>query len=167
MEVIQLLEMCQKQHITVKKAFSRLGLTCLQDGNRPFTKLTEDEVFAYLMNWIMNELKYEESVIIRYKADKGTYQMKFHYNRRHFRVTKPSLISTDVKFTHYEWTESDTFNEMTCEKINASIRRAEERNNCRNTELTEDYEAMAWVLNEPGPELSKEDYEILEGILDV
>jgi len=88
MDVIKLLEMCQKQHITIKKAFSSFGLTCLRDRNKPFIMLTDEEVFAYLMNWIIRELSYEEAVVIKYKVDERTYQMKFHYHRRQLRVTK-------------------------------------------------------------------------------
>jgi len=64
MEVIQLLEMCQKNFTTVKQAFSRFGLLDLEDGNRPFNKLTEKEVFAYLINWILNNMHSSEKTTV-------------------------------------------------------------------------------------------------------
>jgi len=131
-----------KNYVTIKKTFSRFGLIHLQDGIRLSTSLTDDEVFAYLMNWIVNDL-------------------------RQLKVTIPTLISTDVNFTFYKWTENDTFNEMTSEKISASVQRAETTNNLQSGAQAEEYENMAWVLNEPCSSLTAEDYQAFEEILDV
>jgi len=166
MEVIQLLEMCAKQYTTIKKAFSRVGLIRLQDRIRPFIDLTNDEVFAYLMNWIINVMKYKESVKIRYRVDERTYQMKFYYNYRQLKVTIPILISKDESYILYEWTEEDTFNEMTSAKINASVQRAETKN-IQVRQYAEALKDVAWVLHEPCPSLTAEDYKELEEILDV
>ena len=104
------------------------------------------------MNWIIRELSYEEAVVIKYKVDERTYEMKFHYHRRQLRVTKPAMISTDADYILYEWAEGDTFNKMTSEKISASIQRAENKNDCQHDEqIKEEIAWVAWVLNEPYP----------------
>jgi len=52
-------------------------------------------------------------------------------------------------------------------KIKASTKRAEEKNDRQYAEQIEDYETMAWVLNEPCPNLTEEDYELIKELLDV
>ena len=128
MEVIQLLEMCRKNDTTVKKAFSRLGLREMQDGGRPFNELSDKDMFAYLMNWIINQMKGDERAIIRYRVGNETYQMEFFYACRQLRVRKPTVISTDENFMLYEWTSEDNYNATTEETITESIKRADARN---------------------------------------
>jgi len=102
MEVIQLLEMCRKNDIMVKRAFSRLGLREMQDGRRPFKELSDKDMFAYLINWIINQMKGDERTTIRYRVESETYQMEFYYACRQLRVKKPIVISTDENFVLYE-----------------------------------------------------------------
>jgi len=157
MEVIQLLEMCQKNYVNVKKAFYKNGLINLRDGAKPLKAKTEEEVFAYLMNWIGNQMANHEEVVIRHRVEEATYQMRFPYQQRHSRVTVPKLVSTDKDFILYEWKDDDILNELTAEKINTSVQRAEVRNNL---------EDMAWV-NESCPNLTEEDLKLIEEILEV
>jgi len=164
MEVIQLLEMCQKNFTTVKQAFSRLGLLEFQDGNRPFSELTEKEEFAYLMNWIINQMKKDESVLIRYKADGNTYQMNFFYHNRQIRVKKPKIISNNKNFTSYIWTDEDTYNQLTTHKIMESIQRADEEAVDQLGESSTN--TGKGIRAENQQELTDDDYELVESFLE-
>jgi len=148
MEVMQLLEMCRKNDTTVKKAFSRLGLRDMQEGRRPFKELSEKDLFAYLMNWIINQMQGDEKALMRYRVGKETYQMEFYYACRQLRLRKPVIISTDENFVLYEWTNEDNYNETTEHTIAESIRRAD----AKNLRL----QNMAIEFNETGPNLSVE-----------
>jgi len=164
MEVIQLLEMCQKRFTTVKQAFSRFGLLELKDGNKSFNKLNEKEVFAYLMNWALNNMQLSEHVNIRYKVEDNTYQFRIGYQERHLRVTKPQVISDKANFISYIWTADDVYNQLNVKKIMESIQRADEQNGNqgkRNTshETNED-EA------EGSQELTNNDHELIESFLE-
>jgi len=166
MEVIQLLEMCQKNYITVKKAFSKLGLLEIQDGIKSFKELSEKEVFAYLMNWLINQMKGDEAVTIRYRVEEKTYQMKFHYARRQLRITKPIIISTDACFISYEWTNEDNFNEMTEQKIRENIRKADEKNAEQQDKQPETYETAPDLPMETQQNLTNAEYELIESFLE-
>jgi len=54
MKTLQLLEACYKRKITLKQAFSFVGLPEVTMKDKSFSKLTEEEVFAYIINWILN-----------------------------------------------------------------------------------------------------------------
>jgi len=93
-----------------------------------FNKLTEKEVFAYLINWILNNMHSSEKATLRYKINGHTYQFKFSYQARHLRVTKPKVISDNVNFISYIWTKEDVYNQLNVQKIMESIQRADTEN---------------------------------------
>jgi len=50
METLQLLEACYKRKMTLKQAFSSYGMPEAKTKDKPFSRLTETEVFACIMN---------------------------------------------------------------------------------------------------------------------
>jgi len=162
MEEIQLLEMCRKNFTTVKRAFSRLGLREIQDERKSFKELSEKELFAYLMNWIINQMKGDETVTIRYRVEEETYQIKFYYARRQLRLTKPTIISTDEEFVSYEWTNEDNYNELTEQKIRESIRKADVKNMELQYTPPEANETVPDMSIETQHNLTNDEYELIE-----
>jgi len=166
MEVIQLLEKCRKGHISVRKAFAQYGITNLKDGNVPLKEKSEQEVFAYLINWTMNEMKHKEKMFIRYQVGEETYQIELHYVGKHMRVNKPVVISTDKNFVLYEWEDTDTLNELTVQKVMDSMHRANARNYQRTNNEADDRKFWeSWQTESPNP-LTAEEYELVESFLD-
>lgn len=90
-----MLKMCQKRLVTVKRAFSMIGVLSFKDGRKPFKQHTEEAVFACIMNWIINQMNRQESVFVRYKVEQMTYQMKFYYSHGHLLVTVPKVVATN------------------------------------------------------------------------
>jgi len=166
MEEIQLLEMCRKNYTTIRRAFSRLGLREIQDGIRPFKELSEKELFAFLMNWIINRMEKNETVTIRYRVEEKTYQIRFHYASRQLLLTKPTIISTDKNFISYEWTNEDNYNEITEQKIRESIRKADERNKELQTRPSEADEIVLDLTTGIQHNLTNDEYELIESFLD-
>ena len=164
MEELQLLDMCRKNYTTVKKAFSKLGLSKMKDGMRPFKELSEEELFAFLMNWILNQMGKSEIVTMRYKVKEETYQMKFHYVNRQIVVSKPTIISTSKDFLPYDWMNEDNYNEMTAQKIEESIRRADEKNKELPARHMES-ENMSELTFEVQHNLTNDEYELIESFL--
>jgi len=66
--------------------------------------------------------------------------MKFRYIQGQLRVNVPKVVSTNTTFMLYDWTEADTLNELTVEKINASMQRA----NATSTQARRD--AAQWLI---------------------
>jgi len=166
MEEIQLLEMCRKNFTTVKRAFSRLGLREIQDGRKAFKELSEKELFAFLMNWIINQMEENETVTIRHRVEEGTYQINFHYARRQLRLSKPTIISTDKNFISYEWTNEDNYNEITEQKIRESIRKADEKNKELQYTPPEANETVPDLSTETQHNLTNDEYELIKSFLD-
>jgi len=167
MKVMQLLEKCRKGQVSVRKALAKYGLIELEDGNVPLKEKSEQEVFAYLINWTVNEMNHTERMFIRYRVKKEIYQMEFHYTGRHLRMNKPVMLSTDESFVLYEWEDTDTFNGLTAQRVQDSIRRA----NSRNYQLGDDEVESrkfweSWATTNLKP-LTTEDYELVEDFLDV
>ena len=165
MEVIELLRMCQKNYVTVKKAFSKYGIINIRDARKPFKELTEEEVFAYIMNWIVHQMRGPEQVTVRFKVEHTTYEMKFRYIRGQLRVNVPKVVSTNTTFMLYDWTEADTLNELTVEKVNASVQRANVKNIQVRREAAELQQAI-WTSPESCLN-SAEHAQIMAEILDV
>jgi len=147
MEEIEMLKLCQRNHITVKRAFSAYGVLHMKDKRKPFKELTEQEVFAYLMNWIVHQLKPPKQVTIRHRVEQTTFEMKFWHNQRHLRVNKPKVISTDEHFIPYDWAEDDNLVRMNEGRISASIQRADDKNIQANQRAVEQAETSEPCLN--------------------
>jgi len=116
------------------------------------------------MNWIINQMKKDESVLIRYKADGNTYQMNFFYHNRQIRVKKPKIISNNKNFTSYIWTDEDTYNQLTTHKIMESIQRADEEAVDQLGESSTN--TGKGIRAENQQELTDDDYELVESFLE-
>ena len=163
METIQLLELCREKIITIKKAFRRLGMTRLTDGQKRMEDLTEEETFAFLLNWIINEMPKDERVTIRYRVEQTTYEITFRTDKRQLKVNKPLVISTDKSFCMYNWQEQDTYNDLTAEKINQSVQPTSEDKQKEETSEEEIWE----LLNQPCSNITPEELEEIEELLQV
>jgi len=128
--------------------------------------LTEQEVFVYLIHWIVHEMDQDDSTTIRYRVEEKTYQMKFFYHWRQMRVSAPLMISMDAQFTLYEWADEDTFNGITAQKIQESVQRADEKNYTQHGAQSEDCEIMKQLSTENYQELTAEDYNLIEEFLE-
>jgi len=126
MEAIKLLELCHKNHTTIRRAFSTFGVSSVRDGRKPLSKHTESMVFACIMNWLVQRMRGPERVTVRHRVGRNTYEMRFSFTGGRLRVSVPKVVSTDKNFILYDWAENDTLIELTGEKINASVERANE-----------------------------------------
>jgi len=126
----------------------------------------EQEVFAYLMHWIIHEMDNDESITIRYRVAEVSYQLDFTHHRRQLRVSMPGIISRDINFKLYEWRDDDTFNGMTVQMIQESIQRADEKNYQQHGIQFSDCEFMENLSTEQQQKLTAEDYKLIEEILE-
>ena len=94
-------------------------------------------------------------------GEEEIYEVKFKYLQRHLRVTKPTLVSTREDWVTYSWTDMDCFNALTAERIQASIKRADEKNQQRELQRQTDWE-LSELLYEEHPQLTADDLELIE-----
>jgi len=74
--------------MTVKQAFSCLGLHNVAMRDTPFKELDEEIVFAGIMHWTVHKMKKGTSVMLRFRVEDKVYQVKIKYVKRHLRIKK-------------------------------------------------------------------------------
>jgi len=71
MEILELLQKCNKRTISFRKAFYQLGMT---KPHKQLKALDEEGEFAALANWIIHNLPPFHSTELRLKVDGAIYQ---------------------------------------------------------------------------------------------
>jgi len=167
METLQLLEACYRRQITLKQAFSFVGLSKVTMKDKSFNTLTEEEVFACIMNWIINKLKRDTRLDIRTRVEGKIYQAKIHFDERNIRVKKPVIIEEEEGSMMYDWPDEATFNTLTVDMLTRSMMLADRNNYDKKiTNWTENAENVNQLLNVTNVTLTEEDLELVNELLD-
>jgi len=135
--------------------------------DKSFKELSEENVFACMMHWIIHRMQQEVSTKLRFRAENKVYQVTFQYNGRNLRIKDLELITGDDEgFILYDWEEETNFNNLTKEKMQRGMDNADSKNKQKNDRDMESDEIMEDFFDIP-VELTEDDIEMINEFLDV
>jgi len=94
---------------------------------KPLKEATEKEVTAIVLRWILDNLPAEGSVLMRSRDDDGdVFELQIRKHRRCIYAKNVRQLKNAKRL--YLWQKKVTYNDLTIEEIEKSVRRAEEKN---------------------------------------
>ena len=119
----------KKQHrrSSVRKILQNFSAQRKDIDQKPLKEVTEEEVTAIILRWILDNLPAEGSILMRSRDDDGdVFELRMH-NRRRSIYAKSVRQLKDTKRL-YLWRKKVTYNDLTIEEIEKSISSAEKIN---------------------------------------
>jgi len=118
----------QKQHrkTSVIKILETFSAPKKGIRKKPFREASEKEVIAMILRWILDSLPAKGSVLMRARDDDGDiFELRIRKHGRCFYAKDVRQLKNAERL--YIWPKRMTYNELTLEEIEKSVRRAEEK----------------------------------------
>ena len=114
----------QPRRRSVRRIFKTFSVPRERIWHKPLKEATEEEVTAIILRWILDNLPAKGSVLMRARDDDGDV---FEFTLRNWRgcLYAKSIRQCRNAKRLYLWRENITYNDLTIEKIEKSVRRAE------------------------------------------
>jgi len=125
MEMLQLLEQCNKRELTFNQAFYKLGTTKLA---KPLQEMSDEETFATLANWIIHKMPCFHSTDLRLRVNGTIYQAAVYKKAKGIRVGKPEVKANIAGSMLYKWEATMTYDKLDVGELTKSIIQADEAN---------------------------------------
>ena len=118
----------QKQHRrrSVRRILETFSVPREKIWHKPLKEATEEEVTAIILRWILDNLPAEGSVVMRSRDDDGdVFELQIRKHRRGIYAKDVRQLKNAKRL--YLWQKKATYNDLTIEEIEKSVRRAEEK----------------------------------------
>jgi len=116
----------QKQHRrrSVRRILEAFSVPREKIWHKPLKEVTEEEVTAIILRWILDNLPAEGSVLMRSRdEDRGVFELQIRKHRRCIYAKNVRQLKNAKRL--YLWRKKVTYNDLTIEEIERSERRAE------------------------------------------
>jgi len=126
MEVLNLFQQCANHTLSIKQAFSFMGLSDVTLKSKPFEEMDERMVLACLINWIINQMPSPKVIKIKLRVEQEAYLVTIRKNKGHVTVLCiKKLPEIQGEANLYHWNKETTYDTLTTEQIESALRIAE------------------------------------------